>query len=1424
MANSIKDKQNSAFRKTPTSSTLRDIGTDPIKYYLGDPLPHPDAGSENITNILELRGLKPRTLPIRKSVEYSAKGKDVTLTAQKLADFLTYSMQMAIFKKDIPGTIEAAQSHFLGGSSGEPHTNFINQFNPFQGDAAWQEFDKVVALPQLTTNLKALWNQQNGEPIEESAFTTMRSTSFKGMIRSTLQEKNLNTPDNLAFLDTFDPFGGDTAWNALAEKVQNQDLTDGLRAQWHARNKPLVDSKKFHSIKALFSRFGEEITKALSKADHEHNGAKISEEALNKIVISTITKFTTAHPNGKLHDDVEPIVRALLIGLFESDPNFLRSIGQWSGKPEDIKWDAYFATEDFGVVTRKDATNKDKITSSPASGYELLAGIWDNHKKPNKMTPKDERDRQRQWAEDMYNSCPDYMEKFHKEFKPVNVSDEPNFTDLSKRRQQEWGLNVGFVSLAELNQMKPPRMRSWVIGDADGKTATQPETIKQGMFECRQHTLKMHLDALKEIEEILGENSRWVGPLNPIAQQIDAAKKEIVALAELMKVEMTVSKRDRIGRALTAKALEEKIADIKTRFEAQNVVFDRLNDRGYPVSTYSKLDVLYKNVQRCSDFFPQVEIRQNANEHRTAMKYVGKLLQENELNDAGEAIAEDPKEFITRLKTDAEYKKRVQDVIAKRYAELTHKLNPDGLTDAELLATSKDGRPMLSILRDQNLAKDEMYARQILGFFMLQQQYPSALASYVIAETAQTSTEFKLKPENQAHPEMIFNDEIDNLGKKVVELGLRDYRQLIALELITDSTEKKVASKDITGTVKFIGLFEDPQTILNQIKVWLAWVHDKDILERITKEAQLVQIYDEEKGALRPMTVADLKMARSRHAADDAVTITDNDRKTYVYEGPEWMDAGSDASGRGTTIMNVLIGIIREIKNEMMMNHPVEIKLPDGTTQMAVVLPKNHAGVGAGNPRSQDKGNTLASEIVTQTHQGMLNLLSLVNPALTAVDQQMVIEQHRYGTYAEDPKHAEKVKWPDYKGNGIVTLTTDQKIDLAARCIAVMQSRVEMVYSEPYTGHLTYNTNNAVAIAANVSAREATRTKEFGEKKYPEETSYGGLRFIGAINRNYLSGECGPETQVLNYFEKNPKQDLQVKEGVTMLSDETRKNLIAYHKGADYATNMLSGFAVVCGYANFENAWEMAGLKRIQEEDGSYAVQTKSGKHSITDLCDLLKDYKTNVASGKYTVTSPSGETYKTMDELRDALEAAQKAASKDSSLIGEVKAVEALIEQHKALVQADLPQGIHLGHLALADHDRQFTGVARHVYELYFRMQNGNEHGDLDANKEKALIETLRTFTSDKIYDIMPPHMREACKTHKELIDHSRTPIAEDHLERLATKGKKGTLDLNGDGYYCANVHDTMSETGPTAVKESDLTVKIPASSERDRSDKGRG
>lgn len=1124
----------------------------------------------------------------------------------------------------------------------------------------------------------------------------------------------------------------ENSWEEFVRNIGDPEIARELKTLWE---KGLNDQNKYKSLETLFTRCAEEVVVALSEKMSADTKIGLSEEALQNIVFETISYAFTAHPNGKLHKEAEPLVRELIVKIFQSDPKFIYGLAKWNGKAEELKYDPYFER-----------------------GYQVLEDIWLTHSKPSKMTPKEERERQQQSAVDMYDACRSYMNKYHQLFDAPKMDLRgKDFFTLSEIRKKHWGVSTGFVSLAELAKMNPPKMRSWVIGDADGKTATQPETILQGIKEVRQSTLNMHFEALSEIKDILASHAQiFEGQYNKYGIAISSASTEIDEIIKTLQAEMKASAEGKIGSVLSAKELEKRIAELKEKYEQQGVVFDYLDEDGYPKNNYSKLDVLYVNVRRCGDFFPQVEIRQNFKENKMAVEYVGKLLRENGLIPEDLDISSNPEALLQMMKEnpvvrkntvtgeDVRFADEVQNLVLIEYDRLTDKLNPgpNKLSEDELVKN-------LSALRDKNLSKEEMHARQVLGIFILNHEYPSSISSYVIAEAA--TADQAVKAAHKCEAENVFTDGIDPVGESVVNNGIRDYKNLMVLEQITASVPLKITSPDFKGVMKLIQLFEDPPSILNQIKVWQEMVADPKIRERMALESKPAQIFDQETKRMRDMTAADYKIARGLEAKK-------GDEKILVYEGPELMDAGSDASGRGTTLMNVVIAIVRQITNETLLESPVEIN-----GQQAVILPKNHAGVGAGNPRSQDKGNTPDSQISVQTNQGILNLLSLVNPALAAMRNQVEMVRHQYGIQDEKDKeaHDKACISPDYKGNGQRNLTRKDMLDIVERCVAVMNERMDMVYSEPFSQHLTNNVHGWLANSMNFSAREAKRDGGIKEEVYPARTEYETLRLIGVVNRLYIAGDCGSETQTEAFFVRDAAKDLQQKDGATLLSSENRENLIRYHKNASYVTNAMSGLSVVTTYANFDNSWKMAGLTHGTDESGKYFVTTKKGeKHLVSDLHALLK-----------------------------------------KSMQGE---------------DIELPKGIHLGHLALADHQRQFmgfsqadAGMAKHVYELYFRMQNGDEKGNLEPAKEKELIENIRSFTPEKILDVMPEHMQRVCKKHKELMDFARDLIAEDHLSRMESGGKKPALTAE-QAYQLATIHDLLKESGPTVVEGKKLSVTV--------------
>ncbi len=1247
--------------------------------------------------------------PLQRFQASRDKAEDVNLTAQNLAKFLMLAMEMSILRRGLYEEIISIKSKALGidVNLSELQKTKLREFNPF---------------------LESEWNS-----LEES-------TGIK-LERSTVIKNN----------------------------GEYETLNESIKDKWYKQRADFAKSAKSISLDALFTRVAEEVVKIVAGRINSQVSRRLSNKMLQNTAMEVINNVLTAHPNGKLHSKLEPYLGALVSGLLsESGFEALKDIGRWNGKEVNMaylrKFDTtnYLFYDNYYADQFEEDSNGNNIKN--VTGYGALVAIWSYHSKPAKMTPAEERARQRQWVSTSYNACSSYMEAFKRQFEPA-ANTRASFEDCTKQRKTDWGVKRGFASIEELDQIRPPGARSWVIGDADGKNATQPETVKQGIIESRAHPLTLHAEAFQEIMDILDENQGRIHLYHPMHAVLGKARNEIAELKALVEKEIQATELDKMGAHLDANMLARSINEIKTKYEDQNVFFDSLDEAGFPQHSYSKLDVLYVNVRRCGEFFPPVENRQNAEQHHRALSYLGKLLQNEGLGDFAN-IAEDPEAFITKMQNDEKFSMAVQEIIQAEYARLTEKLNPDGLTLAQLMEmVDVNGKPvpLLSFLRDKawpeknedgtknEAGQKEMHARQILGFFMLQSQYPSAISSYVIAETAQASPEFKKV--NKTTPENILDtDKTDALGEEVVRLGLRDYRQLHAFQLMTGSTKKQVEySTETSPVTKFIPLFEDPQSIVNQIRVWEAMVHAPDIQGRMLQEAKKVEIYDEGAGAMRPMTVADYKK-------NHGLAVAEGDEQTFIYEGPEWMDAGSDSAGRGGTLMNIIIALVREEADQILFKRPITVK-----GERAVLLPRNHAGVGAGDPRSQDKGNTVTSRSVAHTTQGLSNLFNESDQAQKALARQLYIEEIRYGKHQPDPKHFEKSKFPDYIGSGVNTLTKEDKADMLKRCCAVMESRVDMVYSEPYTQHLTNNTHGLLANSMNHSSREATREGEIlGD--YPALTSYEKLRFIGAVNRMYIAGDCGTETQVLKYFEQDPAKDLKQVNGITMLSDETRKFLIRCHRSADCATNALSGFAVVIPYANYENSWKMAGLTRVRLKNGEYAVKTPDDRrYTIKQLCELYEQYK--------------------------ALEKEEKSKGKE----------------------LQLPKGIDLGHLALADHDRQFEGMARHTYELYYRMQHGDEKGNLETGKEKALAETLRKFTPKKIYDIMPEHMVAVCKKRKELIDPMRKVITTDHGMRMASNGKDFLFNLEtGGGFLQASVHDLLKETGPTPRDKNQLSVRL--------------
>lgn len=1113
-----------------------------------------------------------------------------------------------------------------------------------------------------------------------------------------------------ALIDNFQPFRADD-WQQLSQYTPSLPLREHWRETWDD------GSARQTALDALLMRVAEEVVSA-AKQKYEPQADAPSETLLRHTPMAEITNVLTAHPNGILTPQAEQAARQLAVDLLtsvQSHPQLYHAIGRWNGDPRQLP------------------ANPD-LTQIFAPGFSELRDLQQHLVYPKKMTPAEERQRQRRWVRDSYDSLRSYMNRFQEACAaPADASDAPGGQDFAAHtawRAQHWGHGVGYAPLAMLRMMRPPRLRSWVIGDADGKDATQPETIAAGIAESQAHVRELHQESLQHIAQILHEN---------LAQLDQANTARVIsyhqALQALQTVEDQLSAPD-----FTAAQLQLGLEEIKTRFEAQQVVFDRLSAQGTPANSFSKLDTLIVNVARCGDYYPAVEIRQNAQQQHEALSYLAQALAAAlpQYAQHFSGMADQPRGFIQAMQNDPAMTQAVQQHCAQIYDRLSAQMNPQQLSGQAL----RDALPQLRqnlIQRGPDGSSDKraLYARQLLGIFQLAHRYPGAISSFVTAESAQLTEQEKqrMAPGSPAR------------ATTILQYAQRDYRQLMALESMTQPRRWQGPP-----ALKFIPLQEDPDTMFLQPEIWATLCAQPDIAARLSREASPLLIPDPQTGDAVPYTVAHWRRAHGQEPKP-------GDAQIEIRQGPELMSAGSDVTGRGSAMMNLAIGEARREVEYLLCDRP-PLEAADATRY--IILPQPHAGVGAGSPRSQGVGNIASQHVVTQTTQGLQNVLSVRNAALDAFDYQSRILFDRQPAPASAPSSvadAHDASQPSYVGEYAVDrLSPALRQEMIARTRLCAAAREAMVYSEAFTDHLTHDVHGLLANHMNRSAREVKRDGDIKQQQYPAPTQFTALRIIGFVNRVYIAGDCGTETQVLPFFVPDPRRDLKTQDGVTLLGDENRKHLLTLYRGHPQVANIFAHTMVALTYANFDNAWAMAGLSREHADQGAEAlVRDANGQaHTVAELAGLYQQFA----------------------------------------------------QQPEQLRAIAAQAGLRPGHIALAEHERQYEAVARCLYELYFRLQHSaSDTGDLRREDEKTLVEALRDFTPQKLYDLMPPAMQAQCRTRRAMIDQARARVTADHLNRMA--GGPGTL--NDDALYqLGTVHDALLESGavPTATAVLDLSA----------------
>ncbi len=970
----------------------------------------------------------------------------------------------------------------------------------------------------------------------------------------------------------------------LTEELYDKEITKIL-GDFDAE----IESEKGKLIRTIFDRCGEELVSALNKRFNENGNFRgVTDEVIRNLKLDEVVYVITAHPNGYLGIEVEEALREMLESFFyeeidgvlheASEKAILDRFSKVSALPFDKTGEVTRKKPELTVRSKRpnsDAVLETKIyTELPViSGFksEDLSFIWNGLRNPETMDPAGERRRAAGWARRQYRRCGSYMDKY-----TVRAN-----------------LTIGYRSIEELDRMSPPKMRSWVIGDADGKDATQEESIKAGIFEARKVVFDEYRLSVEDIISVLEANKEAFLSANldknqftNLRHQYDLAIDRMRKIAERINGEIDAVNGGDIGTILTAKELLAELREVKEEFEKEGVVFGRARvvggDETVPVTRYSKLDELYKNVSRCGDYLPRVEIRQNFRQHKESLQYIGNLLRENEIIGPSDDISENPEILMQKIRRDSRLLAQVRGLISTEYNRLNFRFdlaNNDPGARAAFEDAKKDMTDEEIAEAEKPLTDDEKRARQILGFFELQFRYPGAISSYVIAESATPSEETRDRGNE------------GEIRDEVLVCAARDYRHLMLYEEII-SGGRKIDSDDRT---KFDLLLEDPNAILNAPEIWrhiLTSDEAKDVRDRMLAEAKPVMVYDKRIDKERPMTVADYKAINGQQA-----DITAKDKKTFVYHGPEMMFAGSDSAGRGTKAMAMIIGMMRRRIYRNSMQTP--IKLDDGTD--AVVIPKWHSGVGAGNPRSQGTVNSIASLTHVQTNQGLLVPFNMIDLSDTAFERQMLFAENRMGekSRVNGDLSGEALKYPDHKDGRNFDLTEAQEYELMERCKAVVRGRMEMVYSPDYQDYLTQVTHADHAKFMNKSARKQVR-KDTGDKAkevYPTPVAFSGLRVIGFTDLDYNAGVCGTETQVYKFF-NNKNGDVAAN---GLLSEGNRNQLLALHKNDSDIQRFFSETVTAIAYANYDEPWKRLGFKR-SVSNGKVFVSKGGHTYSVDEL------------------------------------------------------------------------------------------------------------------------------------------------------------------------------------------------------------------------------
>lgn len=735
------------------------------------------------------------------------------------------------------------------------------------------------------------------------------------------------------------------------------------------------------------------------------------------------------------------------------------------------------------------------------------------------------------------------------------------------------------VTVDELNRLPAPRLKSWQ-GDRDSKPNITAKVIEEAVAYNMAETRRWHNESVLNLAAQLRKNisSQNQQAVNLIALQIgDGGKIDANELREKFPDQKMRQEIFEAGvKAYIAKRLEQMLpyADAEALRTNLAKLKEDLQEKGYEkyipklqedgVDTrYTLLDTVYKQVQTAADCYPVIELRQNARMHQKTMEHVRKLMKTPDKDGrrlaTSDELADRPNltplihearrntQFgrVMREKVEA-YKPEVEAYYAlKEKWEVYNKLDPKQIPpelDKEMMRLEKDKE-----------FQERLAFYETLRAFELVAKYPSAIQSYVIAETGVVPAEKK-------------NDKGKMRDKAAAQAREDTLTPLLFLELMADDASRK--KNGGLPNLEIIPLLETRDSIISAdqmlINLFYNPIFEPDVLRNTADK--IPEIYDSKKKSYRKMTVADAKIL-----AGIVPYPEDEDRE--LRGKLTIMFAGSDSMREN----GPCIGPLNAHNQEKIFLQALE----------QGYLVEIYQGVGGAIHRS-----TPASfHVARQTTQGAVNEISTPETIANRTESHIAAAMMDRRNFALDPvehkrHYATAALYPGHLGNAMMLQPENDTIrkETFKPLLAGCKAHAAMFEDGAYDTFIEKASGLNYTKWCNYSARP--------DQRQDRAFSAASLRAIGY---NLAHFSMGTNTTLW----KGMSEFMDIDKETGSFDFERTKHFIENSsKIQDMMTRTVFGLAI----ADYDMAWKFQGITRSINREGEIILEKNGQKVKLDKL------------------------------------------------------------------------------------------------------------------------------------------------------------------------------------------------------------------------------